>query len=126
VLEARDVTYKVQGTILVDSVSLAIKPGRIAALIGPNGAGKSTLLRILAGELRATSGKVLLDSRDLQSCSAALLASRRSVVPQASSLAFPFTVLEVAMLGVSVPGVEIERERATNDRSGRLANGRTA
>ena len=112
-LEARDVTYKVQGTILVDSVSLAIKPGRIAALIGPNGAGKSTLLRILAGELRATSGKVLLDSRDLQSCSAALLASRRSVVPQASSLAFPFTVLEVAMLGVSVPGFEIGRERAT-------------
>jgi iron complex transport system ATP-binding protein len=57
VLEARDVTYKVQGTTLVDSVSLAVKPGRIAALIGPNGAGKSTLLRILAGEIRATSGQ---------------------------------------------------------------------
>lgn len=112
-LQAHDVSFKVHGTTLVAGVSLTLQPGRIVALIGPNGAGKSTLLRILAGELRPTSGKVLLDGRDLQSFSAAPLASRRAVVPQASTLAFPFTVLEVAMLGVSVPGFEIGRERTT-------------
>jgi ABC-type hemin transport system ATPase subunit len=30
-------------------VSLAVRPGRIAAIVGPNGAGKSTLLRLMAG-----------------------------------------------------------------------------
>ena len=103
-LQARDVTYTVTGSTLVAGVDVDVRPGRVVALIGPNGAGKSTLLRILAGELEPTLGRVLLDARDLKSFSAAELARQRAVVPQASVLAFPFTVLEVAMLGVSVPG----------------------
>ena len=88
VLEARDVTYKVQGTTLVHSVNLTIKPGRIAALIGPNGAGKSTLLRILAGELRATSAKCFWIAA---TCNPSPRHSRKSafLVPQASRLHFP-------------------------------------
>ena len=100
-LQARDVTYTVNGSTLVAGVDVDVRPGRVVALIGPNGAGKSTLLRILAGELNPTHGSVLLDARDLKSLTAAQLARRRAVVPQASVLAFPFTVLEVAMLGVS-------------------------
>ena len=105
-LQARDVTYTINGSTLVAGVDVDVRPGRVVALIGPNGAGKSTLLRILAGELEPTRGSVLLDARDLKSFSAAELARRRAVVPQASVLAFPFTVLEVAMLGVSVPGFD--------------------
>lgn len=105
-LEARDVTYRVNGATLVANVHLAVPPGRVVALIGPNGAGKSTLLRILAGELRPTRGTALLDGRELALFSAAELALHRAVVPQGSTLTFPFTVLQVAMLGVSVPGFE--------------------
>ena len=105
-LQARDVTYAVHGHTLVDGVDLDVRPGHIVALIGPNGAGKSTLLRMLAGELRPTGGSVLLDGHNLKSLTAAQLARQRCVVPQASALAFPFTVLEVAMLGVSVPGFD--------------------
>lgn len=105
-LQARDVTFTVDGHTLVADVDLDVRPGHIVALIGPNGAGKSTLLRILAGELRPTSGSVLLDGQDLKAYTAAQLARQRCVVPQASTLAFPFTVLEVAMLGVSVPGFD--------------------
>ncbi|NJO24015.1 MAG: heme ABC transporter ATP-binding protein [Sphingomonadales bacterium] len=105
-LEARDVTYSVNGATLVANVHLAVPPGRVVALIGPNGAGKSTLLRILAGEMQPTRGTALLDGRELARFSAAELARHRAVVPQASALTFPFTVLEVAMLGVSVPGFE--------------------
>jgi iron complex transport system ATP-binding protein len=108
VLEARDVTYAVGGSTLVAGVSIAVRPGRVLVLIGPNGAGKSTLLRILAGELRPTGGSVSLDGLDLHALSAAELARRRAVVPQASSLAFPFTVLEVVMLAVTVPGFDTD------------------
>ena len=103
-LQARDLTYSVNGNTLVAGVDIEVRPGRATVLIGPNGAGKSTLLRILAGELQPTRGTVLLDARALGRFSAAELARRRAVVPQASVLGFPFTVLEVAMLGVSVPG----------------------
>lgn len=103
-LQARNVTYVVNGHTLMAGVDVEVRPGRVLVLIGPNGAGKSTLLRLLGGELKPTRGDVTLDGRALKSVSAAELARRRAVVPQGSILTFPFTVLEVAMLGVSVPG----------------------
>jgi iron complex transport system ATP-binding protein len=106
-LQARDLTYVINGQTLVAGVDVEVQPGRVVVLIGPNGAGKSTLLRLLSGELKPTRGRVLLGDRELKSFSAGELARRRAVVPQSSLLTFPFTVLEVAMLGVSVPGFDL-------------------
>jgi iron complex transport system ATP-binding protein len=103
-LEARDLGYTTGGTTLLRAVDLAVRPGRVVVLIGPNGAGKSTLLRLLSGELRPTRGAILLDGRPLGSFAPSELARRRAVVPQASVLTFPFTALEVTMLGITVPG----------------------
>jgi iron complex transport system ATP-binding protein len=105
-LRARAVSYVVNGHRLLDGIDIEVGPGRVLALIGPNGAGKSTLLRALAGEIVPTGGSILLDEREIRAFAASELARRRAVVPQSSALAFPFTVLEVAMLGVSVPGLE--------------------
>ena len=103
-LEARDVSVSANGVRLLQNVSLAAASGRVIVLIGPNGAGKSTLVRVLSGELAPSHGLALLDGRALHTYSPAALAARRAVVPQASVLAFPFTALEVAMLGITVPG----------------------
>lgn len=46
------------------SVALSVAPGETLALIGANGAGKSTLLDIIAGQLRADSGHVVIDGHD--------------------------------------------------------------
>ncbi len=112
-LDARNITVKRRANVLVANASLAIVPGRLTAIIGPNGAGKSTLLRVMAGELRPTEGSVLLDGKDLRDIPVARLAARRSVVAQSTNLSFPFTVLEVVMLGATVPGFGIrDREAA--------------
>jgi iron complex transport system ATP-binding protein len=111
-LEARRLSYTVDQHPLLAEVDLMVRPGRVTVLIGPNGAGKSTLLRALAGELPATSGSVLLDGRNIATFAAAELARRRAVVAQTSTLAFPFTVLEVAMLGVTVPGFAVSTSAA--------------
>jgi iron complex transport system ATP-binding protein len=109
-LEARSLTYVTGGThggsTLLRAVDVAVRPGRIVVLIGPNGAGKSTLLRLLSGEMKPTQGAILLDGRPLGSFAPSELARRRAVVPQASVLTFPFTVLEVTMLGITVPGFD--------------------
>src|SRR5439155_7567206 len=49
----------------VDNLSFEVGPGEIVGLIGPNGAGKTTTLRSLAGILRPTSGRVLIDGHDI-------------------------------------------------------------
>jgi len=57
-LSLHAVRYEVGGATLIDSVSLAIAPGRRTVLVGPNGAGKSLLLRLLHGLIRPTGGHV--------------------------------------------------------------------
>ena len=49
----------------VDGVTLEVKPGEIHGFLGPNGAGKTTTLRMIAGLLRPTSGRVVVNGHDL-------------------------------------------------------------
>jgi len=49
----------------LSGVSLEFARGEFAFLVGPTGAGKSTLLKLITREVRATSGRVLLEGRDL-------------------------------------------------------------
>ncbi|HJT57518.1 MAG TPA: ABC transporter ATP-binding protein [Ktedonobacteraceae bacterium] len=44
---------------VLQGVSFDVRPGTLVGIVGENGAGKSTLLRILAGDLRPNSGKVI-------------------------------------------------------------------
>ena len=49
----------------VDGVSLDVRPGEIHGFLGPNGAGKTTTLRMIAGLLKPTSGRVLVNGHDV-------------------------------------------------------------
>jgi ABC-2 type transport system ATP-binding protein len=49
----------------VDGVSLDVTPGEIHGFLGPNGAGKTTTLRMIAGLLKPTSGRILVNNHDL-------------------------------------------------------------
>ncbi len=49
----------------VDGVSLDVKDGELVTLLGPSGCGKTTALRIVAGFESATSGRVIIDGRDV-------------------------------------------------------------
>jgi len=66
--------YRETGVRALDGVTLRIGAGELVAIIGQNGSGKSTLVRHLDGLLRPTSGRVLLDGRDIGSMSVARLA----------------------------------------------------
>ena len=63
-----------------------LRAGEITAILGPNGRGKSTLLRVLSGLLKPTSGSVELNPRT-------------GFVPQEFSGSFPYSVLDVVLMG---------------------------
>ncbi|MFH1757049.1 MAG: ABC transporter ATP-binding protein [Pseudomonadota bacterium] len=49
----------------VKDVTLQIPPGEIFGFLGPNGAGKTTTIRMMAGLMKPTSGRILLDGKDI-------------------------------------------------------------
>ena len=49
----------------LDGISIAVKPGEFLALLGPSGCGKTTLLRTIGGFIDPTSGRILIDGRDM-------------------------------------------------------------
>jgi thiamine transport system ATP-binding protein len=53
------------GTRIVDDISLDVASGERLSLVGPSGSGKSTILRVVAGLQRPSEGRVLLDGRDV-------------------------------------------------------------
>ena len=49
----------------VDGVTLDVRPGEIHGFLGPNGAGKTTTLRMIAGLLKPTAGRVVVNGHDM-------------------------------------------------------------
>ncbi|MDR6538506.1 ABC transporter ATP-binding protein [Variovorax soli] len=64
-LVLQDVARHFGGVPAVDKLSLQVPAGQITGLIGPNGAGKTTVVNLITGLLHLSSGKVLLDGRDV-------------------------------------------------------------
>ncbi|HHY98090.1 MAG TPA: ABC transporter ATP-binding protein [Firmicutes bacterium] len=80
-------------------VSLSIKSHTVTGIIGPNGSGKSTLLRAMSRALRPKVGTCLLDGKDLYKMPGNRVARSISVVPQNGAPSFPFTVMEMVLMG---------------------------
>ena len=66
-LSVSDVTVQFGGVTAVADLSLEVDRGELIGIIGPNGAGKTTLMRAISGLVRPTSGRILLNGRDVTS-----------------------------------------------------------
>src|SRR2546422_31960 len=53
------------GTVAVRSLSLEVRRGELVALVGPSGCGKSTTLRMVNRLVEPTSGRIVIDGRDV-------------------------------------------------------------
>lgn len=64
-LELKNIIVEAEGKTILKDLSVKIEIPSFTVLTGPNGSGKSTLARVIAGIVRPTSGRVLLDGRDI-------------------------------------------------------------
>jgi len=94
--------YGRRGRHVIHDVSLALatrERAEVVGILGPNGSGKSTLLRLLSGALAPAGGTVTFENHDLRTMPRRMLAQQVAVVPQETTLAFDYTVLEVVLMG---------------------------
>jgi len=64
-LTYQGVTHRYGATEAVSNFDLDIAPGEIVSLLGPSGCGKTTLLRLAAGVERPTTGRILINEREV-------------------------------------------------------------
>lgn len=98
-LQAERVSYSAGGRVLVQGLTVELRPGRFIGVVGPNGAGKSTLLRLLNGLLAPAGGTVLLDGENLDRMTPERVARSVARVPQVLPSELDFTALEVVLMG---------------------------
>ena len=95
---AEEVGVRIGGTVILDDVSVSIEQGEWVSVVGPNGAGKTTLLSAMAG-LRATSGTIWIEGRDLGELSPRERARLLAYVPQQPEIPYGMTVNSYVLLG---------------------------
>lgn len=99
-LRMHDISMEFPGVRALDHVSFTAESGKVLSLLGENGAGKSTLLKILYGDYRPTSGKVLIDEQEVVFHSPwEALQNGVSVIYQERQLAQTLTVADNVYLG---------------------------
>ncbi|WP_435848698.1 ABC transporter ATP-binding protein [Streptomyces javensis] len=98
-LRADRVSRRTDGRLIVDGITLTLRPGETVGLLGPNGSGKSTLLRLLAGVLAPSAGVVTMDGRALPRVGRRATARRIATVEQHAHTQTELTVREVVALG---------------------------
>jgi iron complex transport system ATP-binding protein len=98
-IEARDISVSIGGKRILAGVDFEARPGELTAIVGPNGSGKTTFLKAVCGDLPA-DGTIRLNGRHLRDLKPWQAAGLRAVLPQSTSLSFPFTVREIVRLGI--------------------------
>ncbi|MDB6018130.1 MAG: transporter related-protein [Pedosphaera sp.] len=99
-LEIKNLTVNYGAICALRGVSLEVKQGDIVTLIGANGAGKTTTLRAVSGLLKAQSGEVLYQGRNITNLPAhQIVKLGMSHVPEGRMVFANLTVLENLMMG---------------------------
>lgn len=99
VLACRGLNFSYQQSRVLSDISLTFRKGEFIALLGKNGAGKSTLLSCLLGILPSTSEQLEIDGSNPLTVSRSEIAKKVSFVPQEHDDMFPFSVLDVVVMG---------------------------
>ncbi|WP_112334890.1 heme ABC transporter ATP-binding protein [Rhizobium sp. WW22] len=99
-IDVSNLSVRLAGKPVVEDISFTAEAGTLTAICGPNGSGKTTTMKAISGEL-AYRGSARMNGTEIAGLKAWQLAEMRGVLPQASSISFPFTVREIVRMGLT-------------------------
>lgn len=117
-IRLENVSVALGGRTIVAGIGFEAKPGEVTVVVGPNGSGKTTLMKAMSGET-AYGGSIVLNGQEISDMRSVDQAALRAVLPQATTLSFPFTVREIVNLGIvsGRSGVESGRHQQLAERA---------
>ena len=101
ILEVKDLCCGYDDVEVIKDISFTVETGEVLCLLGPNGVGKTTLFRAMLGFLKPSNGEILLDGVDISLLDRKTYAKAVGYVPQAHTPPFPYSVLDVVIMGRS-------------------------
>ncbi len=98
-LEVRELSFGYSEEPVFQDVSFKVANGEIVSLLGANGAGKTTLFKTILGLFTAQTGQVFINGRNVSDSSRRELAKVMGYVPQNHIPPFPYSVIDVVLMG---------------------------
>jgi iron complex transport system ATP-binding protein len=99
ILSLKDVSFVMEGRVLLHPLTLDLPEGKSIALIGHNGSGKSTLLKLIGRQQAPTAGSIRFAGKPLEAWVAREFARRLAYLPQRTPAAPGMLVRELVALG---------------------------
>jgi len=100
-LEIKNLSFRHRSTQreVLKEISFYADSGKVTAVLGPNGSGKSTLFKCITGIWKPLQGEVRLGETEILSLSTKEKAKIFAFVPQSHEAPFPYTVLDLVLMG---------------------------
>ena len=95
----RNIEFSYGAKKILDGVNFEIGHSRFVGLLGPNGCGKTTLLGLISGTRHLSHGDIIIGGTSIRNISARSMARFLAIVPQFNIINFPYTGLEIVMMG---------------------------
>lgn len=98
-LRCDNIQYSIEGSRILNGISLGVSNNEFHTILGPNGCGKTTFLKTVYRIAKPDFGTIYLDGKPLDNISIRKSAQNMAVVAQFNNLNFDCSVLDVVMLG---------------------------
>lgn len=98
-IDVKHLDYFAGAVQVLTDINIKIKTEEVTVILGPNGAGKSSLLQCICGTKKYSNGNVHYNNKDIHRYSLKELSKKRAVLSQSNLVSFPFTVMEIVMMG---------------------------
>lgn len=100
-ISVNDLDYSIHSKKILENISITVSQHQFTGLIGPNGSGKTSLLKHIYRALPVPKKTVYINGREIEALSYKDTAREVSVMRQENASEFPYTILEMVLMGRS-------------------------